>query len=253
MADFEDLEFDSADTRRIYEFVEERGAVTPREVWDHLDADPVEFQHELAILKRDGYLEKRDGKLRVVRDAGTEEEFRVDEVSYVIRPARQEDLSGIVGAIRQVAEEERYIVAETVAEQLQREDALIRHNELVSRMFFVATVRDEVVGWAHLEAPQLEKLRHTAELTVGVLEEYRRHGIGSHLLQRGLEWAGSNEYEKVYNSLPASNTDAIGFLLDNGFDIEAVRSDHYRVGHGYVDEVMLARRLEAASNIFGSA
>lgn len=251
MPGLEALDFDSAANRRIYEFVEANGAVTPRQVWEHLAMDPVQFHHELAILKRDGYLEKHDGKLRVRREAGTEEEFHVDGVAFVVRPARQEDLSGIVGAIREVAEEKRYIVAETVGEQLQREGALIRYNELVSRMFFVATVNQEVVGWAHLEAPQLEKLRHTAELTVGVLEEYRRHGIGSHLLQRGLGWAVSNGYSKVYNSLPASNTDAVDFLLENGFEIEAVRSDHYRIDHGYVDEVMLARTLDSQPNIFG--
>lgn len=245
------LEFESPDTKRLYEFVERRGAVTPREVWDHLELDPVQFHHELAILKRDGRVEKRDGKLRVVREAGSAEEFRREGHSFVVRPARQEDLSGIIGAIREVAEDQRYIVAETVAEQLDHEDALIRHNDLRSRMFFVATVREEVVAWAHVEAPTLEKLSHTAELTLGVLEEYRRHGIGSHLLQRGLEWAVAEGYEKVYNSLPASNTEAITFLLEHAFDIEAVRSDHYRIGHGYTDEVMLARTLEAASPVFG--
>ncbi len=64
-------------------------------------------------------------------------------------------------------------------------------------------------------------------------------------------WSGPSPNEKVYNSLPASNTVAISFLLDHAFDIEAVRSDHYRIGHGYTDEVMLARTLEAASPVFG--
>lgn len=248
-----DLAFDSTDHRRLYEYVERHGAVEPREVWEAFEVDPVQFHHQLALLQRDGYLEKRDGALRVALDAGTAEEFSPPELTFVIRPGRQEDLSGIVGAIRAVAEEQRYIVAETVAEQLDHEDALIRHNELVSRQFFVATVAGEVVGWAHVESPQLSKLGHTAELTLGVLEAYRRHGIGSHLLQRGLEWAAANGYERVYNSLPATNTDAIAFLHRNGFETEAIRSDHYRVGGGYVDEVMLARSVtdSATGPVFG--
>lgn len=243
MADMEDLDFEAEDHRQLYEYVERHGAVTPRELWDAVDIDPVDFHHQLALLKRDGYLEKHDGALRVALDAGTAEEFTTPFLSFVIRPARQEDVSGILGAIRAVVGERRYIVAESVAEQLHREDALIRHNALQSRVFFVATVSDDVVGWAHVEAPRLEKLRHTAELTLGVLEDYRRHGIGSHLLSRGLEWAAANGYEKVYNSLPATKTRAVGFLQENGFETEAVRSDHYRVGGAYVDEVMLARQV----------
>ncbi|MGA9399444.1 N-acetyltransferase family protein, partial [Haladaptatus sp.] len=165
------------------------------------------------------------------------------EIEFVIRPARQEDLSGIVGAIRQVAQEGSYIVAETVADEIDHQEALLRHNDLESRMFFVATVGDEVVGWVHLHAPELDKLSHTAELTVGVLDEYQGHGIGSHLLERGLEWAGANGYEKVYQSAPSTNENAIDFLEAHGWETEAVRKNHYKIDGEYVDEVMMAVKL----------
>jgi len=97
-------------------------------------------------------------------------------------------------------------------------------------MFFVATVGTDVVGWVHVAGSELEKLEHTAELTVGVIETYRGHGIGSHLLERGLAWAGSRGYEKMYNSVPSSNEEAVEFLKTNGWEIEAVREDHYKLG-----------------------
>lgn len=250
MPGFRDLDFETDERRQLYEFVERNGAVTSRELWDAFEMDPVDFHHEIALLKRDGHLEKHDGALRIAPNAGTAEEFTSPVFAFVIRPARQEDVSEILGAIRAVVEEQRYVVAESVAEQLHREDALIRHNEIQSRVFFVATVADDVVGWAHVESPRFEKLRHTAELTLGVLEDYRRHGIGSHLLSRGLEWAAANGYEKVYNSLPATNTLAVEFLEANGFETEAVRSAHYRIGDDYVDEVMMARRLSDPGPVF---
>jgi ribosomal protein S18 acetylase RimI-like enzyme len=110
-------------------------------------------------------------------------------------------------------------------------------------MFFVATVGDEVVGWVHLAGSELAKLSHTAKLTVGVIEAYRSHGIGSHLLERGLEWATSRGYEKLYNSVPSTNEAAIEFLEARDWEVEARRADHYRLGDDYVDEVMMARRL----------
>ncbi|PSP55674.1 GNAT family N-acetyltransferase [Halobacteriales archaeon QS_1_67_19] len=251
----ETLEFDHEDRKRIYEYVERHGEVDLDEVRDVLHVDPGGFRHHVAILKRDGYLEERDGKLRPSFEEGTAEEYDVDGIEFTIRPARQEDLSGIVGAIRQVAEAGSYIVAESVADEIDHDEALLRHNEIESRMFFVATVGsetregsgngpgDDVVGWVHIHAPELEKLSHTAELTVGVLDEYRGHGLGSHLLERGLEWAASNGYEKVYNSVPSANETAIEFLEEHGWETEAVREDHYKIDDEHVDEVMMAVEL----------
>ncbi|WP_226006783.1 GNAT family N-acetyltransferase [Natrinema salinisoli] len=243
MSSTDTLEFGHADRKEIYEYVERHGAVDPDETQEHLNLDPSGFRHHVAILKRDGRIEEQDGTLRVTIDAGAEEEYVSEALEFHIRPARQEDLTGIVGAIRQVAEEKTYIEAESVADEIDHEDALLRHNELESRMFFVATVEDDVVGWVHLHAPELEKLSHTAELTVGVLEEYRGHGVGSHLLSRGLEWAGSNGYEKVYQSVPSTNEEAIAFLEEHDWETEAIREDHYKLNGHYVDEVMMAVEL----------
>ncbi|MDY6819405.1 MAG: bifunctional helix-turn-helix transcriptional regulator/GNAT family N-acetyltransferase [Halobacteriales archaeon] len=237
------LDFGHEDRRRIYEYVERHGTIDAEAVRDGLDLDPRGFRHHLAILKRDGKLEEEDGTIRIAFEDGATEQHRTDGVAFAIRQARQEDLSGLVGAIRQVAEERTYIVAESVADEIDHEEVLLRHNEIESRMFFVATVGSEVVGWVHLNAPELEKLAHTAELTVGVLEEYRGHGIGSHLLERGLEWAGANGYEKIYNSVPSVNEEAIEFLEDHGWEIEAIREDHYKLDGTYADEVMMAVRL----------
>ncbi|WP_248517628.1 GNAT family N-acetyltransferase [Salinarchaeum laminariae] len=237
------LEFDHDDRKVLYEYVEEHGSVAPDEAQtDCLPHDPGGFRHHVAILRRNGHLERTpDGQLQVAIDTDeVAEEFDREEVSFRVRPARQADLTGIVGAMRQVVEDGSYIVAETVAQEVDHDQALLRHNELESRMFFVATVDDEVVGWVHLRSPELAKLAHTAELTVGVLEEYRDNGIGSHLLQRGLEWAASRGFEKVYQSLPATNEEAIAFLEGHGWAIEAVREDHYVIDGDYVDETMLA-------------
>ncbi|NHN46989.1 GNAT family N-acetyltransferase [Halostella sp. JP-L12] len=241
---FERPEFDADARKRIYAHVERHGEADPSAVAAAAGVDPEGFNHHVTVLKRDGYLENANGKLRVARVPCETEEHREAGVTYEIRPAREDDLTGLVGAIREVSGAKTDIVAETVAEQLDYEDVLLRHNTVETRMFFVGTVGDEVVGWAHVETPEVAKLAHTAELTLGVLEGYRRHGMGSHLLQRALEWAASNGLEKVYASLPATNDAGVEFLRSLGWETEAVREDHYRVDGVYVDEVMLATRLD---------
>ncbi|WP_238477504.1 GNAT family N-acetyltransferase [Natranaeroarchaeum sulfidigenes] len=245
MASSDPVSFEHRDRQRIYEFVERHGTVDPQTVRSELfPSDSRGFRHHISILRRDGVLaQTENGDLRVAVRAGGETRVTEEGVECTIRPARQEDLAGIVGLIKSVAAPGIHIVAETVAREIDRDEALLRHNDVESRMFFVATVDEEVIGWVHLSAPEIAKLRHTAELTLGVLEEYRDQGIGNHLLKRGLDWAATHEYEKVYQSIPASNQAAIDFLENNGWEVEAIREGHYKIDGEYIDEVMLGIEL----------
>lgn len=243
----ESPELETKDRERIYNYVEQNGAVPPEALMnkDIVRVDPQRCRQLIAIMKRDGYLVEEDGLLRVSLDFEEtgDEEYAKEDFDFTIRKARQEDISGVVGVMRQVAEEGTYIEAESVAQQIDFEETLIRHNEITSRVVFVATIDSEVIGWCHVESSDVTKLSHTAELTVGLLEEYRGHDIGSHLLQRGLEWAASNGYEKVYQSLPATNQPGIDFLEEHDWYQEARRENHYRIDGKPVDEVMMAHNL----------
>ncbi|MEF8851105.1 MAG: GNAT family N-acetyltransferase [Haloarculaceae archaeon] len=236
----ETLEFDHDDRRDIYEYVERHGSVEPDRARRALNMEPRAFGHHVAILKRDGVLKEAGDELRIAYEDELETEFQSAGVEVHIRRAREEDLTGLVGVIRRSIGGGTYVDAETVADVVDHEEVLLRHNELESRVFFVATVDDEVVGWVHIDINEAEKLNHTAELTVGVLEEYRGRSIGSELLDRGVEWAAENGIEKIYNSIPATNQRGIEFLEDHGWETEAVRENHYKFDGDYVDEVMMA-------------
>ncbi|ADB59601.1 GCN5-related N-acetyltransferase [Haloterrigena turkmenica DSM 5511] len=216
-----------------------------------------------ALTER-GYLTESDGKIRLAL-GGTPTELALEDATVTVRPAREEDREGIVETMREVADEGPYIVAENVATQLERDSALVRANEERSRVCFVASLESEsdegggddesdvdaatgagadtdsdVVGWLHLDAHELPSLSHTAELTLGVAPAFRREGIGSSLLEYGLEWAGDAGYRKCYQNLPATNETAVEFLEDNGWRREGVHEEQYRIDDEYVDEVMLA-------------
>lgn len=233
------------DRKAIYRYVERHAPVDPSLVARATDVDPESLHHHVTVLRRDGLLEETtDGRLQIVVHPGEAERFTEAGVSYEIRPARESDLSGLVGVIRQVCQEGSSVVARKLAEELTYEETVIRRTPTRSRIAFVATVGGDVVGWAHVELARVPKLLGTAELSVGVMAGYRRHGIGSHLLKRGVSWAGSEGIRKVYQSLPATNEAGVEFLQHNGWDVEAVREDHYEIEGELVDEVMLARQLD---------
>ncbi|QGA82743.1 GNAT family N-acetyltransferase [Halomicrobium sp. LC1Hm] len=235
--------FESDTSRRIYEYVERHGTAKRHILLEQSDASAESFGEHLDELKERGYLSEDGGTIRVALDVGAVEQYETDDLSVTIRPARHEDFDGLVRTIRDVTDEETYVVAETVAEELLYEDTVNRHTTVESRVFFVATVDGEVVGWTHLDLPQLDSLAGTAQQTVGVASDYRGRGVGSELLQRGLSWAEANGYRKVYNSLPMTNDRAIEFLTDHGWDTEAIRRNHYTIDGEQVDEVMLSTTM----------
>ncbi|MDQ2049195.1 GNAT family N-acetyltransferase [Natronolimnohabitans sp. A-GB9] len=235
--------FSSEASRQIYEYVERHGTVKRHRLLDLLSLPAEEFQSHLESLKADGYLEEDGGTLQIALEFGAITEYETDGLEFIIRPGRQADFDGLIDTIRDVTAEETYVVAETIAEELLYEDTVSRHNTVKSRMFFVATVDGDVVGWTHLDLPQVDQLQGTAQQTVGVREEYRGHGIGSKLLDRGIEWAEANGFRKVYNSVPITNDRALEFLTEHGWDTEAIRRNHYEIDGDCVDEVMMAREL----------
>lgn len=240
----DEIEFNHRDRKDIYEYIERTGTVEYEDARRALNMSPEAFGHHVAVLRRDGVLtQTEDDELRIAFEDDSEETYVENGIEVTIRQAREEDLTGLVGAIREALANKIYIEGETVADIVESENVLLRHNDLQKRIFFVATIHDDVVGWVHINAPELEKLAHTAELTVGVIDEYRGHGIGTKLLDRGVDWALDNGFEKLYNSVPSSNEDAIEFLEQHDWETEAVRKKHYKIDDEYADEVMMAKLL----------
>lgn len=235
--------FQTEASKEIYQFVERHGTAARHRVREMVSLSPETFREELSRLTEKDYIEDEGGTLRLAIEVGSVERHSTEEGTYTIRPARSKDFERLVELIRAVTETAEYVVAESVAEQLLYEDTVIRHNAVESRVFFLAMQGGDAIGWTHLDLPQVEKLQNTARVTVGVHEQDRGHGIGSQLLGRALEWARANGYQKVYNSVPAVNDEAMAFLESHGWYTEGIRRDHYTLDGEMVDEVMMAQDL----------
>jgi L-amino acid N-acyltransferase YncA len=238
----DDLEFGHAGRHEVYEYVESNGAVDYEEARRALDMSPSEFGSYVTVLKRDGVLERHGDELRVKFEDAGPEYHEVDGTEFLIRQATQDDLPAVVDTIHEALADQTYIVGSTLADEVNRDDVLLRHNELSSRVVFLANINGDVAGWVHLEHPETPALAHTAELTLGVVQKHRGKGIGGKLLERGATCAKALGTEKLYNSVPITNESAIEFLESRGWETEAVREDHYKIDGEYVDEVMMAYR-----------
>lgn len=243
MSEFEPVTFESPVQKQLYKQVERDGPQTPEELASALTADTDSAQAALGTLEEKGYLERSGRKVRLQIELGGEQRHETRDFTYVIRPAREDDFEAVLDVVKAIADKRTYVIAEQLAAELAYDETVLRHNSIQSRVFFIATAHDTVVGWSHLDLPLTKKLRPTAELTVGVRESYRGYGIATELLERALSWAHDHDYLKVYKNVARTNMQAVSFLESRGWEQEGIREDHYRIGHKQVDQIMMAHNF----------
>jgi len=126
MPELERPTFRSDASKQIYQYVERHGTAARHRTMDAIGLSSEQFGEELEWLLTKGYLENDGGTLRIGLNAGSVEEHVGADLRYTIRPARQEDFEGLVEIIRAVTDEDTYVVAESIAERLLYEDAVLR-------------------------------------------------------------------------------------------------------------------------------
>lgn len=106
------------------------------------------------------------------------------------------------------------------------------------------------VGWEE-DIPKgfalaLDLGNETEILSLGVVPEARRAGMGSALLEALFYEAGLRAAESVVLEVAANNKAARGLYAASGFTVVGYRRNYYRRAEGFVDGLILRRALATA-------
>jgi ribosomal protein S18 acetylase RimI-like enzyme len=97
-------------------------------------------------------------------------------------------------------------------------------------------------GYLTLEPRRQARLRHTADLQMGVHSDARGRGIGATLIETALAHAARGEVvEIVYLMVRADNVPAIGLYARMGFDRVAALQRDTKIDGNYYDGVLMRR------------
>jgi len=110
----------------------------------------------------------------------------------------------------------------------------------------VADLGGTVVGYVALhQAIALESHRHVREITgLAVAPAHHGRGIGRLLVEAATEEVRRQGAHKVSLRVLAPNTAARRLYESCGFEVEGVLKDEFRLAGRYVDDLLMARRLE---------
>jgi len=115
-------------------------------------------------------------------------------------------------------------------------------SERPGAMGLIASVDGRPLGYLTIKPKREAKLRHTAELNMGVRHEARGRGLGKLLLTEALRRAReSPELEIVYLMVRADNIAAVSLYEKLGFERLAVLDYDTKSGDSYYDGLLMRK------------
>jgi ribosomal protein S18 acetylase RimI-like enzyme len=106
----------------------------------------------------------------------------------------------------------------------------------------VALLDGKPAGYIVLEANPAAKLCHTAWLNMGIVERFRRQGIGIRLVETAIERAKTEgKIEIVYLMVRIDNTAAVQLYKKTGFETLTRLEKDTKIGGDYYDGVLMRR------------
>lgn len=159
----------------------------------------------------------------------------------IVRLARRSDLERLLELRTEVASEGRWIGAELPLDEVGDRAMLQRGIDGGDHAMFVAEIDGVVVGNLGVELPRFL----VADLGMLVADGWRGRGIGSALLDAGIDWARDHGAHKVALQHWPDNDAAHALYLKRGFEQEGYLRQHYPRKNGELwDAVVMGLMLE---------
>ncbi len=161
-----------------------------------------------------------------------------------IRQIQPSDTKAFVAFYKKLAAETDYLPftpEETDKKAAQEEDYIKKYDDY--KQVFVALEDDKIVGYLGIGRSHLEKLNHVAQFTVGVLEDHKRQGIATKLIQFAEKWAKEKGIKRLELTVVTQNKPAVTLFRKTGFKEEGTRQKSMKIEEKYFDEFLMAKTL----------
>lgn len=169
--------------------------------------------------------------------------------SVRIRRIEQRDAATYIDLLHRIDGETELLAWEPGERILDIEALRTRTGEAepATGLHLLATHRDQIVGFLVSHRPAMRRLRHRADFTMAVLQEFHRLGIGWQLLDALHTWAAAQNIEQVELTVMSHNRSAIALYRRAGYEREGIKRGSIRIDGQPVDEVLMAKWLDPAS------
>ncbi|WP_257984290.1 GNAT family N-acetyltransferase [Neobacillus cucumis] len=130
---------------------------------------------------------------------------------------------------------------QTTVEQQRKsiERSLSEQNSI----FFVAEIENKLVGFIAVIGSNLNRNRHSANIVLSVLEDYRGQGMATKLFNKVFEWAKEVGILRLGLTVIKDNKKAFNLYSKMGFGLEGERVQSSKINGEFVNEYYLYKLL----------
>ena len=160
-----------------------------------------------------------------------------------IRRALESDAATLLALRTAIFQETEYMLWEsgefrdTVDEERQR---IARLNGKPNSLCLVATKEVQLIGFLNAMGGQVNRLKHSTTLALGVLSAHWGKGVATAMLNEALSWSRRTGITRVELTVHTTNHRAISLYERAGFQIEGTRRCSLLVSGRYVDEYLMS-------------
>jgi RimJ/RimL family protein N-acetyltransferase len=109
----------------------------------------------------------------------------------------------------------------------------------------LAETQDTLVGFLGVSGSPVPRLRHSAQLVIGILRSHWHRGIGQALLSEAIRWAPTAGLSRLELFVMTSNSRAISLYERVGFRVEGHRRRAYIIDGVSIDDQLMAYVFDA--------
>jgi len=167
----------------------------------------------------------------------------------IIRFAREEDAKQIIRKMEKIIRDENYLEEEPESlNDMEEEQHEIKKIKREGSLYAVVDIEGEIAGVLIFRRGRLEMNRHIVNVRTWVTEKYRGQGLGSQMMEYGINWSKEQGVEKICLEVFSNNPTAVQFYKKYGFLVEGNRKRQYILQNEYVDEIFMSKFLQESEN-----
>lgn len=121
---------------------------------------------------------------------------------------------------------------------------LIQNSLEGKNLLLVADNGEEIVGFLSAQRGNLNRIRHSAYIVIGIRKAFQGKGIGKEFFKHLDKWAKDKGITRLELTVMCPNTIAKHLYEKNGFVVEGIKKNSIVLDGEYVDEFYMAKLLE---------
>ncbi|MCE5038737.1 GNAT family N-acetyltransferase [Staphylococcus auricularis] len=167
-------------------------------------------------------------------------------MSHMIREISIKDVDEFVSLASKIYDESDYMVYNQGEYAPSKTDAIDHLEYFITspaNAIFVAEHNGELVGYTIVTTESLERTKHEAKVTLGVIRHYRERGLGRALINSVEAWCTNHQIRRIEVSVVPENTTAVDMFKDAGFKIEGELRDKLYIDDRYYNKYVMAKLL----------